>query len=260
MTPRHDPIARDQALVLRWYPVTDTSRVVVWFTRSHGRLSTLVKGSQRPKSWVLGQFDLFQTCELLFYNRASEDLHLLRECSPLHPRSTLRHNWRACAGASFASDLLLRATHPLAPHPGLFSLASTCLNLLANGLASPSLLFWFELRLLRELGLAPDLGRAPPTPSVFDHRDGRVIPTNLPPSAHAAPISAGVLALLRRLDATDDPAQLRRLRLLPEQTREIANHLDLFSTWHLHLRLPSRSLALELLSRPPPPSNPTVGV
>ena len=107
-----DPVVSDEALVLRWFPVTDTSRVVVWFTARHGRISTLIKGSQRPKSWLLGQYDLFYTCELLFYAKANEDLHMIRECAPLAPRSGLRQNWRACAAASFVADLLYRISPP----------------------------------------------------------------------------------------------------------------------------------------------------
>jgi DNA repair protein RecO (recombination protein O) len=245
-----EPIARDHAIVLRWYPVTDTSRVVVWFTRHHGRLSTLIKGALRPKSFVLGQYDLFHTCELLFYTRSSDDLHIFRECSPLRRRSPLRHDWRACAAASFVADLLHRASPPLAAAEALFDLASLCLDQLASGHASPALLFWYELRLLHELGLAPDLGDSPLANAIFDHRDGRIIPPGTPPSAHASPISGGALAILRHLVDTSAPADLRRLRLSPGQIREIAGHLDLFATWHLDLRLPSRALALDLLTRP----------
>jgi len=244
-----EPITRDLSLVLRWYPVTDTSRVVVWFTQHHGRLATLIKGALRPKSWVLGQYDLFQTCEVLFYTRASEDLHILRECSPLFPRSAFRRDWRACASASFAADLLHRVAPPLAAAENLFELASTCFDRLASGHSSPALLFWYELRLLHELGLAPDLGDRPLPRAIFDHREGRVISADIAPSAHASPISGGALALLRRLAETNDPSSLQRLRLLPDQIREIATHLDHFATWHLDLRLPSRSLALDLLTR-----------
>ena len=101
------------------------------------------------------------------------------------------------------------------------------------------------------IGLAPDLGDSPlPLPNaIFDHRDGRIIPPGTPPSAHASPISGGALAILRHLVDTSDPADLRRLRLSPGQIREIAGHLDLFATWHLDLRLPSRTLALDLLTR-----------
>jgi len=242
-------VARDEALVLRWYPVTDTSRIVVWFTRRHGKISTLIKGSQRPKSWVLGQYDLFYTCELLFYRFAREDLHNFKECSPLKRRSALRQNWRGCAAASCITDLLLRVTPPGAVSEALYDLTSRSLDLCTRPDPSPALLFWYELHLLRELGLAPDLGGSLLPDAQFAYEEGRVLPIQQVRSPHASAISGGAWALLRRLLEEEDPANLSRIRLLPEQIREISRHLERFTTWHLDHPVPARALALDLMTR-----------
>lgn len=243
-------ILRDQALVLRWYPVTDTSRVVVWFTRHTGKLSTLIKGAQRPKSWVLGQYDLFYTCELLFYALAREDLHHFKECSPLKRRRGLRTNWRGCAAASYITDLLQRTTPPRAAHTPLYDLTSDTLDLFARGESSPLLLFWYELRLLRELGLAPDLGTAPIPEPVFAYEAGRILPRAAAPrNILAPPVTGGTLALLRTLLAEPLPAALTRIRILPEQLRELSAHLEHFITWHLDQPPAARRIALDLMLR-----------
>ncbi len=83
-------IARARAIVLRVFPYSNTSRVVSWLTADHGRVATLIKGSQRPKSLFLGQYDLFYTCELLFYRHERDGLHIARECTPLTRRDRLR--------------------------------------------------------------------------------------------------------------------------------------------------------------------------
>ena len=72
-------ILKDDAIVLRIYPFGNTSRSVVWLTRQHGKIVTLAKGSQRPGSALLGQFDLFYTCEVLFYAREQRQVHILKE-------------------------------------------------------------------------------------------------------------------------------------------------------------------------------------
>ena len=243
------PIVKDEALVLRWFPVTDSSRVVVWFTSEHGRISTLIKGSQRPKSWLLGQYDLFYTCELLFYAKANEDLHLIRECSPLLRRPGLRSNWRACAGASFVADLLYRISPPMAVAGELYALATQTLAQLEAGQINPALLFWFELKVLADLGLAPDLNQESRSPAVFDYRSGRSLPADQNANPESLPLSAGCLSLLRNLLEMETPEQAVRLRLQTDQTREIARHLDRFCEWHLDLKLPSRAKALELMLR-----------
>ena len=239
-----DPILKDHGIVLRWYPVTDTSRIVIWFTEHHGRVATLVRGSQRPKSWVLGQYDLFYTCEVLFYARAKEDLHALRECSPIQPRTSFREEYRACAGASFICDLLSKLTPSREAAPLLYQQATRCLDLLAEHGASPSLLFWFELQALRDLGVAPDLSSGVQHNMVFDIEKGKVCMKQKSSSSNATSISAGALTCFRQLLEQPDPNVIKRLRLLPDQVSEIANHLNRFTSWHLDLDVRSRSRAL----------------
>ena len=92
-------ILQDDAIALRIHPFGNTSRVVVWLSATHGKMATMVKGSQRDRSPFLGQYDLFYTCELLFYAREHQNLHILKECFPLKIRPAFRSDWRACAAA-----------------------------------------------------------------------------------------------------------------------------------------------------------------
>ena len=248
MLPDLNPIATDTALVLRWFPVTDTSRIVVWFTLEHGKVSTLIKGSQRSKSWTLGQFDLFYTCELLFYTRAREDLHLFRECSPLTPRPSLRSNWRNTAAASFIVDMLYRLSPAGAAAPELFHLADSTLDLLNITPATPQLLFWVELQVYRILGIEPQILETGTVPVFFDYRNGRA--GTKAPNTESAVLTPGVRAVFQHLLQTDTPETLGRLRLLPEQIQEISRHLDRFSQWHLDQPLPSRHHALHWILYP----------
>ena len=72
-------IIKTQGIVLTVHPWSRTSHIVTWLTPDHGPVTTLVKGAVRPKSAFLGQYDLFYTCDLLYYARATADLHALRE-------------------------------------------------------------------------------------------------------------------------------------------------------------------------------------
>ena len=149
-------IFKDSAVVLRIHPFGNTSRIVVWLSRSYGKLATLVKGSQREKSPFLGQYDLFYGCEILFYSREQRNLHVLKECAPLDVRPALRTDWRACAVASYAVSLLDR-TLPFGPASlGLYAWLEDALDRLAARTPGPAFLPRIELRLLDELGLAPD--------------------------------------------------------------------------------------------------------
>lgn len=149
-------IFKDEAMAVRIYPFGNTSQIAVWLSRHHGKLATLAKGSQRVRSGLRGQFDLFYTCEVLFYAREQRNLHVLKECAPLDVREFLRRDWRASAAASYAAGCLDRAM-PFGPAPtGLYDLLADTLAALAVRSPGPAFLLRFELRLLRELGLAPN--------------------------------------------------------------------------------------------------------
>ena len=94
------------ALVLDIRPWSRTSHIVTWLTPERGPIATLVKGAVRPKSAFLGQYDLFYTCELVYYVRAKGELHAIREASPVNAREHLRGRFRATALASYASYLV----------------------------------------------------------------------------------------------------------------------------------------------------------
>ena len=99
-------IVKTQGIVLAVYPWSQTSHVVTWLTPDQGPVTTLVKGAVRAKSAFLGQYDLFYRCALLYYARASGDLHALREVTPRNLRERLRGDWRATALAGYAADLV----------------------------------------------------------------------------------------------------------------------------------------------------------
>ena len=92
-------IVKTPAIPLYWTDVSNTSRIVTWLTAHYGKLSTTIKGDQRKNSLFRGQYDLFSTSELLFYDRTERGTHIAKECSMLTPRTIFRTDWRACASA-----------------------------------------------------------------------------------------------------------------------------------------------------------------
>lgn len=99
-------IIKTEGIVLAIRPWSRTSHIVTWLTPDHGCVTTLVKGAVRSKSAFLGQYDLFYTCDLLYYARATADLHALRETAPRVMRESLRGRWRETALAGYAAGLV----------------------------------------------------------------------------------------------------------------------------------------------------------
>lgn len=153
-------IIKTTGLVLTIHPWSRTSHVVTWLTPDHGAVTTLVKGAVRPKSAFLGQYDLFYTCDLLYYARAHGDLHALRETVPVTLREHLRGRWRETALAGYAAGLV-KDLVPSGPDAAdWYAFFSRFLDTLAGPALPihelPARFIHLEMNLIRLAGLKPD--------------------------------------------------------------------------------------------------------
>jgi len=278
-------IVKTQAIVLRMIPFSETSRVVLWLTRDHGKIATIIKGAHRRRSPFVGQVDLFYTCELLVYLRLFRGLHIVKECSPLKSRMPLRSRWRSTACASYFTDLVAQISPLYAPHPELFRLLDMALDYFADQSALELGLFWFELKLMKVMGFSPQLKEClichhplkvgpdcqsghggtgcPALPkavcreptsgareaSVFSCVRGGVLCKTCAPlaGAEALPITPDILGMLRFWHLSRSWRSAQSAACTPRQTRELERILGLFMQYHLEIGNPARTVALSIL-------------
>ena len=254
-------ICKTEGVVLRTTLFSETSCVVNWLTPDFGRIATIVKGAFRPRGGFVGQFDSFFSCEVLFYHRFGGEVHIAREITALKTRDAFRRDWRATACASYLTDLVARASHPEAPHPEAHRLLDEVLDDLAANGSSATLVFWFELRLLEALGLAPQLTRcikchrelSPQDRGVkFQSSHGGLICGACGAAVRdASPMGPDVLAALGGWQRSQHPHGARRTQCSGRQRAEIENLLGAFLTYHLEMALPGRRICFDLLARKP---------
>jgi DNA repair protein RecO (recombination protein O) len=147
-------------LILRTRPLTETSLIVEWLTADFGRLSTVAKGARRPKSPFQGKLDLFYAAEFSFTRARRSDLHTLREVALRNTHAPLRHDLKYIQQAAYCAHLVEQATETETPLPGVFELMQSLLAALPASPPRPRTIFAFELKLLTELGLFPNLAEA----------------------------------------------------------------------------------------------------
>jgi DNA repair protein RecO (recombination protein O) len=199
-------VERTTGVVLRTRPLTDTSLIVQWLTRDFGRLATVAKGARRAKSPFRGQIDLFHLAELSFARSSRSELHTLREVRLLESHAALRPELAYLQQASYCAALIEQTTETETPLPALYEQFTGLLDELPRHPARPATIFAFEMKLLDELGLKPELAEAG--------------------------VSAGARSLLEKLLTSDWPA-LFRLRLSAGQEIEIQKYLLGFLIYHL---------------------------
>jgi DNA repair protein RecO (recombination protein O) len=144
-------------LILRTRPLTETSVIVHWLTPAFGRIATVAKGARRSKSPFLGRLDLFYLADFSFSRSRHSDLHILREAVLREMHGAIREDISKLSQAAYAAELIEQATETETPLPAVFELMRGFLDGLCRQKPAAQLVFAFELKLLRELGLNPDL-------------------------------------------------------------------------------------------------------
>ncbi len=250
------PVEKTEAIVLSIAPYSQSSHVLTWITPRFGRIGTIVKGACRPKSWFLGQYDLFYTCELLFYLREQGSLQTAKECSPLKRRDSLRTDWRACIMASYMCGLISQIAGEGSTHPELYTLLDITLDTIAEREASIQCMTWFELRLLDALGLAPRTHNCAqcsgPVVSGTTHRihfsharGGSICARCSSHNADTITLTPPVFAMMRSWQKASSPLSACNTASPPAQLAALSNLVGSFAEYHLGFRPRGRVIALE---------------
>ena len=206
-------------LVLRTRPLTETSLIVHWLTPALGRVATVAKGARRANSPLRGKLDLFYLADFSFSRSRRSELHTLREVSLRQTHSALREDLGLLQQACYCAALVEQATEMETPLAGIFELM---IGLIGQLLAQPpqaTTIFAFELKLLTNLGLRPDLDKSG--------------------------LSPGTRQLVKALTEQDWPV-VGRLKPTAAQGSELGRFLHGFLIYHLGRIPKGRDAALGL--------------
>lgn len=248
---------KTHAIALRIDPYSRTSHVVSWLCPDKGRITTLVKGAQRPRSAFLGQYDLFYTCELVYYPGIRTSLGILKECAALNPRPALREDWKACVTSSYLADLLHRLTPAGMANGALYRFAGRMLDFLAAEGGNVNALHWAELKLLELVGVGPSLTACvgcgsrefPGTQAAaFSIPRGGLLCQSCRSQSEGTliPLQHDTLAMLRGWQETHTPMIAKRTMCTPPQRKVMDKLLGGFLAYHLESSR-SREIAMEML-------------
>jgi DNA repair protein RecO (recombination protein O) len=153
-------IERAQGLILRTRIFTETSLIVNWLTPEFGRISTVAKGARRQKSPFRGKLDLFYEADFSFTRSRRSELHTLNEVGLRETHPSLRRELGYLQQASYCAALIEQTTEKDTPLPVIHELMRSFLQALPQHPPQPRNIFAFELKLLGELGLQPDLAES----------------------------------------------------------------------------------------------------
>jgi DNA repair protein RecO (recombination protein O) len=227
------------AFVLHSYDWSESSLILDLFTREQGRIAAAAKGAKRPFSQLRGVLLPFQRIVVTLGRHASgeeqAEVSNLRSADWSGGPAMLTGS--ALFSGFYVNELLMKLVARHDPHPALFDAYAATIAALgdAGEAGGQSALRAFEIVLLKEIGLLPDLGVETATgkPVLPDERyrvlaDAGVVAA---PGATDATASGATLAGVQAALAGGDIAALQRVaaralaELRPVLRAQLAYHL-----------------------------------
>ena len=232
-------ILKTSAIPLYFTDVSNTSRIVTWLTADYGKLSAIIKGEQRKNSLFRGQYDLFSTSELIFYDRSERGMHITKECSMLHRRPVFRTDWRACAAAGYISALFAKTSLRHGHESERFELFEEMLTYAEEHGSRPEFLIWFDLQFADFMGHRLQLDDSARERGAYrfaaDHgglvEPGYAAKHRIP----ATPLAPEAVALLKKWQQADSPQEALNTPFNPVYLPPIERVLGKFAEHHYDL-------------------------
>lgn len=134
---------------------SETSQIVAFLSRDHGKVRAIAKGAKRKRSPFEGALDLLVLNEIVFLDRADGGLSILTACTMRDGFPELRRDLDRLHQGLWIAEVLSELTVEASPTPALFDLAVECLTALARGSWQRLSLSRFDVLALRHLGFQP---------------------------------------------------------------------------------------------------------
>ena len=147
----------EAAFVLHRYDWSESSLILEVFTRHHGRVVLAAKGVKRPSSQFRPVLLPLQPLRIGYSGEA--EVRTLKSAEWVG--GYIMPQGEALLAGYYLNELLMRLLARDDAHPGLFDVYAQIVHILADGhdgMTAPALRA-FELLLLRDLGVLPDLSR-----------------------------------------------------------------------------------------------------
>jgi DNA repair protein RecO (recombination protein O) len=151
-------LLQSDAVVLQTYPLSETDRIVVLYSRGHGKLRGVAPGARKIKSSFSGRLEPFHWIEFSGYERENQELVRIDKAELIRSFGMRLPTYRSFLQFSVLAELLLKTVPDREPNDSLFRLLLQVLPELREPVRSNLAQLYFEIWHLRLAGLLPASG------------------------------------------------------------------------------------------------------
>jgi DNA repair protein RecO (recombination protein O) len=146
-----------EAIVLTRFDLGEADRVLTLITPAGGKLKAIAKGIRRPTSRLGGSLEPF--AELTVALARGRTFDVVTQVSVRHAWLRLRDSLESAATAWYLAELADRSLEERHAAEPLYALLRRAYELLDAGMAPGRVARWYEMHLLDELGMRPEVDR-----------------------------------------------------------------------------------------------------
>ena len=219
------------AIVLSRFDLGEADRVLTLITPAGGKLKAIAKGIRKPTSRIGGSLEPFAELNVALARGRTFDV--VTQVSVGHAWLNLRDSLESAATAWYLAELADRSLEERHAAEPLYALLRRAYELLDAGMAPGRVARWYEMHLLDELGMRPEVDRCVECDRMLEAEErfrwvpplGGVICQRCPGPPHERTgLSLEGLKLLKAYQRLDIEA-LAELRLAATVEREVETAL-----------------------------------
>jgi DNA repair protein RecO (recombination protein O) len=226
-----------EGIILRKFYLRETSYILIVFTKEFGKIRGVLKGARDPYPQFAGNFEIFTKCQLLFYKKKKAAMDLITRCEALDFFLPVRKDIERLTYANHFIELIDVVTVDHDVNKQLYAVLLESLELLATKSSAKRVSRIFELKLLKAIGLAPNLeacigcGAAVSGNFYFSVNEGGVKCPACAKSGQACfKISLGTINFMRKAleNTTEKMANIKVSKDVGKETERILSRLIKF--------------------------------
>lgn len=150
-------ILQTQAIVLKRFDFRETSQIVTFFTRDHGKVKGILKGIRKDHKKFGSSVDQFSVNHLVYYGHRESDLHLVGQCDLKVFFFKIRQDVKRTLAASYALELVDAIMPSEEKNTEIYDLLIAYLTALEDTDDVSKLVHIFQIKILLLSGFRPFL-------------------------------------------------------------------------------------------------------
>ena len=233
-------ILKTEGIVLKGWNFSETSKILLLYTRDHGKLRVIAKGARGLKSQFKGCLEPLTHLGIVFYHKPTRELQLLSHADLIDPHIHIVGNVSKTALGLSVAELLNRGVAGEESTPALFELFRAVLDgiNLESGFLE-GLLWYFESHFINMMGYTPTwdaclrcAGTLSMDGGYFQAQSGGLLCHNCGSSHGGLQVSGETLEILFWLQRAALP-EVGNLDPNPAQLAEIRKMFDYYFKTHI---------------------------